>query len=345
MATRLRAHLPVLATPAGPGRARSLGKRLRQEEGIALVMALGITVVMIIFVASMVTYVTSNSVAGNTSKGRATAYTLAEAGINDAVSRIYAQVDANGDEIGAGPKSSTLLPSTTYSYLDGSVTFSGTISAGFVWTITATGTVTSGGKTQSKTLTRTLSVVGTNQGADAASWSRFYQDSTASCLRIDTETFVTNVATRGDLCINDTGAITGAGTQVDVGGNVIITGPSVTSPARSPSAGTGWTSPTNVYTSNAVYATNAITNGTTGANQDSTGFGFALPATAKILGISASVQRMASQCCNVNAVQTINESGSPTAGTFKLNGTPPGGSSTASVAIAYNASAATVQAA
>jgi Tfp pilus assembly protein PilX len=341
MASRLRAHLPGLATFALPERARALGKRLRQEEGIALVMALSITVVMIIFVASMVTYVTSNSVAGNTSKGRASAYTLAEAGINDAISKIYAQVDANGDEIGAGPKSSTLLASTTYSYLGGSVTFSGTISAGFVWTITSTGTVTSGGKTQTKTLTRTVSVVGTNQGADAASWSRFYQDSTTPCLTIDSDVFVTNVATRGDLCIKDLGGVTGAGTNVDVGGNVFITGPTVTSPVHSPSAGTGWTTPTNVYTSNSVYATNAIAAGATGANEDATGFGFALPPGAKILGISASVQRMASACCN--AVQTISESGGPTSGSFTLKGTPPGGFSTNSAAIAYNASAATVQ--
>jgi len=33
-----------------------MSKRLRQEDGIALVMALGITVVLIIFVASMISY-------------------------------------------------------------------------------------------------------------------------------------------------------------------------------------------------------------------------------------------------------------------------------------------------
>ena len=44
-------------------------------------------------------------------------------------------------------------------------------------------------------------------------------------------------------------------------------------------------------------------------------------------------------------MQTISESGSPTGGSFKLVGTPPGGSATTSASIAYNASAATVQAA
>jgi hypothetical protein len=36
-------------------------ERLRQEDGIALVLALGITSVLIIFVASMIDYTTSNS--------------------------------------------------------------------------------------------------------------------------------------------------------------------------------------------------------------------------------------------------------------------------------------------
>ena len=176
-------------------------------------------------------------------------------------------------------------------------------------------------------------------------WSRFYQDALTPCLTIDTEVFVTNVATKGNLCILNTGGITGANTTVDVGGTVTITGPQVTGAVHSPSAATGWTNPANVYTSNSVYATNSINAASTGANQDTTGFGLGMPAGAKILGIAVSVQRMASVCCNVNDVQTISESGSPTGGTFKLNATPPGGSSTASSSIAYNASAATVQSA
>ena len=305
-----------------------MSKRLRQEDGIALVMALGITVVLIIFVASMVSYVTGNLTASNTSKARVTAYSLAEAGINNAVSKLFSQLDSNGAVVGIDPKTATLLPSTTLQFPDenGSATYSGTIDANYIWKITSTGAVKVGTQTQSRTVTRTISVVGVNDGANGSSWSRFYQDSAASCLTIDTETFVTNVATRGNLCIMNTGAVTGANTLVDVGGTVTITGPTVASSAHSPSAGAGWTSPTNVFTSNSVYATNAIGAGATGANQDTTGFGFAIPATAKILGISASVVRMASACCN--AVQTISETGGPTGGTFTLNGTPPGGSST-----------------
>ncbi len=145
------------------------------------------------------------------------------------------------------------------------------------WVITSTGKVTNGHSYQYKTLRRAVVVRGENVGADGSSWSRFYDNDTTSCLNIADQTFVTNVATKGNLCLSNGGAITGANTVVDVGGNVVITGPDSSSGAKSPSAGTGWTNPTNVYTSNNVYATNAIATNATGSNQDTTGFGFAIP--------------------------------------------------------------------
>jgi Tfp pilus assembly protein PilX len=340
MASRLRAHLPRTASFA-----RALRERVRREDGIALLMALGMMIVLGILVASTISYVTSNSDSANTSNGRTNAFTLAEAGMNDAISKLSAQIDSNGDIVGIDPKTATLLSSTTIPYpsVSGSVTYSGTIDANYVWKITSTGTITHGGQVQKHTITRNVTVYATNNGSNASAWSRFYQNSATPCLTIDTETFVTNVATRGNLCIDNTGAITGATTKVDVGGTVVITGPPVTSPAHSPSAGAGWTAPTNVYSSDGVSATNIVAAASTGANQDTTGFGFAIPSASKILGISASVRRMASACCN--AVQTITTSGSPTGGTFKLQGTPPSGSNTVSASIAFNASAVTIQAA
>jgi len=50
-----------------------MSKRLRQEDGIALVMALGITVVLIIFVASMIDYTSANSRASRLSSSQLTA--------------------------------------------------------------------------------------------------------------------------------------------------------------------------------------------------------------------------------------------------------------------------------
>jgi Tfp pilus assembly protein PilX len=61
-------------------------KRVLREEGIALVMALGITVVLIIFVASMISYTSENSRNANVSNSRLGALVLAESGIASAVS-------------------------------------------------------------------------------------------------------------------------------------------------------------------------------------------------------------------------------------------------------------------
>src|SRR5262249_59222236 len=159
-----------------------------------------------------VTSAPQNFTASGSSKAEGSAYGLAEEGINDALSILANQLDSTG-AIKAGatdPRSPSLLPSTTVTHADmnGSVTYSGTIDSNYVWTITSTGKVKSGKTTRTKTLTRQVSVLGINTGANGSSWSRFYADSTSSCLTIDNMTFVTNVATRGNLCISDSGGIT-----------------------------------------------------------------------------------------------------------------------------------------
>ena len=66
---------------------RSLLHRLRSEEsGIALIMALGTIVVLSILVVSVIDYSATNSRQSSLSSYRQRAYTLAEAGLNDALS-------------------------------------------------------------------------------------------------------------------------------------------------------------------------------------------------------------------------------------------------------------------
>ena len=76
------------AAPSGAMRKRLL----RSEDGIALVMALGITVVLIIFVASMIAYTTLELARGATlSSADLMATQYAEAGLNAAYSMIVSQ--------------------------------------------------------------------------------------------------------------------------------------------------------------------------------------------------------------------------------------------------------------
>jgi len=65
-------------------------KRLRrlsgEEHGFALVIALAVTVVFSMTVVTVIESATSNSRSSDRSKGRISAYSLAEAGINNAAS-------------------------------------------------------------------------------------------------------------------------------------------------------------------------------------------------------------------------------------------------------------------
>ena len=324
-------------------------RRLTQEHGISLLLALISLVVLSTVGGGVAVYTSSNLRHSYSDQSTASAYHLAEAGLAEAMSRLQGADD---------PTDSTALTSTTrtdgslggkYTYSgnsiwtdNGTVVPNGTINADLVtWTVTSTGYV--GNPARTSTLKQTADVKFLVAGGNVGAWSRFYQGDPNTCLTIDTVTMPAPLATPSDLCLVNGGAITGVGTSINVGKSVFITGPKVTGSTHTPAAGAGWTNPTNVYTNNGVYATNSIGAVATGANQDTTNFTLGLPTGAKILGIQVSLERLASACCNVNEVQTISETGSPTAGTFTLTGTPPGGTSKTSASIARNASAATVQ--
>jgi len=80
-------------------------KRLREEDGIALVLALGITSVLIIFVASMIDYTTSNSRAARLSSSSLTAMQYADAGLNTAYSILVNQKVT----VGGNPTAANIL--------------------------------------------------------------------------------------------------------------------------------------------------------------------------------------------------------------------------------------------
>jgi len=87
-------------------RLTTLTRRLcRDEDGIALVMALGIMVVLLILVFSMTSYTTSSQRSANTSAGALQATQYAEAGLNAAYSLLVAQNTTTG----GNPSAANLL--------------------------------------------------------------------------------------------------------------------------------------------------------------------------------------------------------------------------------------------
>src|SRR5437667_3859992 len=65
---------------------RGLGRLFREEQGFALVITLGVTVVLSMMVVSVIESARSNSHNAILSVGRGSAYDLAEAGVNNAMS-------------------------------------------------------------------------------------------------------------------------------------------------------------------------------------------------------------------------------------------------------------------
>jgi Tfp pilus assembly protein PilX len=270
---------------------RLLKRHLRAQEGITLIMAIGILGVLSLTGATLIYYSTSNAKSASASKGRETAYTLAEAGIAQALSVLNSSLN---------PLTGSLLGSTTLQLEGGSVTYSGTLS-GETWTITSTGTVKNptGSSNITRTLTRSAQVYGLNSGANVAAWNRWYADSTTSCLTVTDVNITMPLATRGDLCLVGSATITGANTTVEVGDDVTMTATGTNS-LRNPSAATGWTTSSNVYSSNNARATATLAASAQSANLDVTGFAFNLPTGSTVVGIEATIERMAS---NSNSIE------------------------------------------
>jgi Tfp pilus assembly protein PilX len=190
-----------------------VSERLRREDGVALVVALGLTVFLSLLVFGMTSYVTSNQHNATTSSADALARSYAEAALNTAYSRIqYANTQASISS-GVSPSSPTLLgcaagtngasdcgspsplclsftgtcPTGTYTTTNGTATvyglFSGTNVATFAgvsapastWVLVATGYArNASGKIQTETLRGTVTISAANAGAVASVWNHVF---------------------------------------------------------------------------------------------------------------------------------------------------------------------------
>ena len=204
-----------------------MGRRLHDEQGIALVMALGVLITITIATIAMLSYSSDNQRSAQYQKTRVTAYSLAEAGIAEAMA-VLSKTSNNA-------LSSTLLPSRTSTYDGGSVTWSGTLSqVTSTWTVTSTGTVAnpSGGSAVTKTLTVHVPIQPTlGQTLNNQAWNYIYSfkptdNNTSTCEMTvaNSVNLATPLYVDGDLCINQTALISeGAhGTTLVVGGRLTL---------------------------------------------------------------------------------------------------------------------------
>lgn len=127
---------------------------LRDERGVALIMALGVLLVLSIAAAASINYTSTQARHESYDSASLRAEGLAEAGVNAAAAVLNKPTN--------NALTASLLPFTTTTLDGGTVTWSGTLNqATSIWTITATGRTPNptGGGTVVRTLTATVRVV------------------------------------------------------------------------------------------------------------------------------------------------------------------------------------------
>lgn len=181
--------------------AAGLRKRLDDERGLALPMALGVIMVLSLMTAGIFTYVTMNQGAAKRATADQKAFGLAESGLSYAFSKL---------ENAPNAYDANSVPSTTVTLPGGTVTYVGTLS-GTTWTLTGSGTVPNPSGPGAAPVTRTVSsqaTVSTTTGPDLRPWNYLFIDQPAGCITMgNSVTLDMAMYVRGDLCLENNSQI------------------------------------------------------------------------------------------------------------------------------------------
>jgi Tfp pilus assembly protein PilX len=207
-------------------RSRTLA-RLRDERGIALIMALGILFVLTITLGT-VFYVTSASARhANTSNAGQKAYALAEAGVNNAIAQIASHYPNPTTPFDSSWVVGTPSP---VPYSTGTTQWSGSFNSG-VWSLTGTGTVKNptGGAVITRTVTAKVPV--TLGPPPFTRYGFFVDDAVGPCPSLSgTNAITVPIYARGcldldgDLAVEEPNPSGPTSVFINVGGQLNVTG-------------------------------------------------------------------------------------------------------------------------
>jgi Tfp pilus assembly protein PilX len=200
-------------------RIRRLERRVRNQAGFALPAVLGLSIMLGLTGTTAMVYTTENGRASATSKADEQAFSLAEAGLNNAYSNLYNAAD---------PTMPGALPQRSESVEGGTVTWWGTLDTQTnVWTLTGQGTVSSPGGNVAD-LVRTVHgrarVTSSGHGTSGnAVWNYMYAEAPMSCMTVSSTTTVTvPLYVKGNLCLQNSTRIDGTNTVLQVGGTLTL---------------------------------------------------------------------------------------------------------------------------
>ena len=183
---------------------------LRDESGIALVMAMLVLTALALTLSSLVYFTSSNQRTSNYAKQVQAATSLAEAGINNAMAVLTNPANAPYLE------KKDLLPSRTTTYTGGTVIWRGTLT-GETWQLTSTATVSNptgpSAAAIRKTMTAKVRVRAPKPGALTLDiWNWIYSPKTGDPSGCDTTidqnaTIKVPLWVGGNLCLNNGGNV------------------------------------------------------------------------------------------------------------------------------------------
>ncbi|HVS85955.1 MAG TPA: hypothetical protein VHD91_10015 [Gaiellaceae bacterium] len=197
---------------------RLLSRLLREEEGVALVLALMAMSVLALTTGALLIDGAVNQRGSSNSLRAKEAFAVAQESLAYAEGMVY-NAGVNGATLPVGTQT---LPTQA----DGSTgTYYASTSDGRTWHLVGTGT--SGGITRTVSANATPPSSTTTQESDV--WNYLYSDSTSTCFAIGGGVTVTvPILTRGNLCVTNGGTVanpsSGTAIAVQVGGTLTDTG-------------------------------------------------------------------------------------------------------------------------
>jgi hypothetical protein len=197
-----------------------LRRLLRRQDGITLVMAVGILGVLTVSGTTLIYYSSTNARSVSYSAANASAYDLAESGINEMMA-VLSKPDNNAlNKYLLGEQTNGSVTHTTHTYDGGTVEWWGTLSQSVTgsstWSLTSVGKVTNPTGASASQVTRTLTakvpVVPTyTQPLNNPAWNFIYSRGTGQTCDMTIQQSVlvqSPLYVAGNLCLANTAAVT-----------------------------------------------------------------------------------------------------------------------------------------
>jgi hypothetical protein len=197
-----------------------LRRLLRRQDGITLVMAVGILGVLTVSGTTLIYYSSTNARSVSYSTANASAYDLAESGINEMMS-ILSKPDNNAlNKYLLGEQTNGTVTHTTHTYQGGTVEWYGTlaqsVTGSSTWSLTSIGRVANPTGASVSQVTRTLTakvpVVPTyTQPLNNPAWNFIYSRGTGQTCDMTIQQSVvvqSPLYVAGNLCLTNTASVT-----------------------------------------------------------------------------------------------------------------------------------------